>query len=154
MWFLPTQIAQPCDEFQENYTTLVLRYSAMRKNYLVRVPCTRCHFCTSPLTKKIIAKHTFNQAQNVNKTWEITTCVSRDCPPWYWAVKHVSFTSALWGYTLSIILIIKNSLVPISKHEYHSLLCWSIFWSIINYTLWVNLLFHWRILLAGWLTLQ
>ena len=77
----------------------------MRKNNLVWVLCTRCHFCTP---KKIIVKHTFNRAQKVNKTCDITTCVSRIVPVdvglwgmWgallhfeaqLWASRHLSIT--------------------------------------------------------------
>ena len=80
---------RPFDEFQENYTTLVSKSSGIRKNNLVRVLCTRCHFCTPPKTKKIIVKYTFNRAQKVNKTCENTTCVSRDCHPCRWKLAMV-----------------------------------------------------------------
>ena len=45
-----------------------LKYSFMRKNILVLVLCTRCHFCTAPNTKNIMVKHTLSSSQKVDKT--------------------------------------------------------------------------------------
>ena len=47
-------------------------------------------------------------------------------------LKHVSCTSALCGYIVSILSFIRNSLVPKSEHLYFSLLCKSIFFSMCS----------------------
>ena len=81
MWLLPTNIAQPCGDIQENYITLVWNLSAIRKSSLVWVLCTMWHSWKPPKNRKIIVKRTLNRAKKLNKTCEITTCVSRDWPP-------------------------------------------------------------------------
>ena len=47
-------------------------------------------------------------------------------------LKHVSCSSALWGYSVSILSLIRNSLVPNAEHVCFFIVMLELFWSMCS----------------------
>ena len=116
-------------------------YQACFVGYLLCMWHVKCFWCivlisVSPIMISVFKKCTFLKRKSfrLQKKSLISRYGAMVCSALHYILdlKHVSCTSALWGFTISILSFIENSLFPISEHLYFLLLCQSIVWGICS----------------------